>query len=68
MHLLARAIEQAGSIDSDKIRLALENLKPHQGLIKKYDPAFTAENHDALGYQDYVMVQYVGNEIKPVGK
>ncbi|MEE4265875.1 MAG: ABC transporter substrate-binding protein [Desulfobacteraceae bacterium] len=68
MHLLALAIEQAGSTDGDKIRLALENLKPHQGLIKKYNPAFTPENHDALGYQDYVMVQYVGNEIKPVGK
>jgi len=68
MHLLALAIEQAGSTDGDSIRLALENLKPHQGLIKNYQPAFTPENHDALGYQDYVMVHYVGNEIKPVGK
>jgi branched-chain amino acid transport system substrate-binding protein len=68
MHLLARGIEQAGSTDGDKIRMALENLKPHQGLIKNYTKAFTPESHDALGYQDYVMVRYVGNEIKPVGK
>jgi branched-chain amino acid transport system substrate-binding protein len=68
MHLLARGIEQAGSTNGDKIRMALENLKPHQGLIKNYTKAFTPENHDALGYQDYVMVRYVGNEIKPVGK
>ena len=68
MHLLALAIEQAGSTDGDKIRVALENLKPYQGLIKTYKPAFTPQNHDALGYQDYVMVHYVGNEIKPVGK
>ena len=68
MQILARAIEQAGSTDGDKIRLALESLKPYHGLIKNYDPAFTPENHDALNYNDYVMVRYVGDEIKPVSK
>lgn len=66
LHLLARAIAQAGSTDSDKVREALESLKePYQGLIKTYDKPFSAENHDALGPSDYVMVRYEGNSIVP---
>jgi branched-chain amino acid transport system substrate-binding protein len=66
MHLVALAIEQAGSTDADKIREALENLKtPYEGLIKTYTKPFTAENHDALGPDDYIMVRYEGNKIVP---
>jgi branched-chain amino acid transport system substrate-binding protein len=68
MHIVARAIEQAGSTDGDKLRVTLENLKPYQGLIKYYNPAFTPTEHDALNYKDYVMVRYVGNEIRPVSQ
>jgi branched-chain amino acid transport system substrate-binding protein len=66
MHLVARAIEQAGSTDGDKIRQALENLEPHQGLIKYYERAFTPDNHDAINENDYVMVRFVGDEIRPI--
>jgi len=66
MHLVAMAIEKAGSTDGDKIRQALENLGGYDGLIKTYNPPFTAANHDALGPDDYVMVHYQGNEIHPV--
>ena len=67
MHLVALAIEQAGSTDGDAIRAALEDLKaPYQGLIKTYTKPFSATNHDALGPGDYVMVHYEGENVVPV--
>jgi branched-chain amino acid transport system substrate-binding protein len=66
MHLLAKAIDQAGSTDGDAIRQALESFGKHDGLIKTYDPPFTAENHDALNENDYIMVRFNGNTILPV--
>lgn len=66
MHLLAMAIEKAGSTDGNAIRQALESIGTYEGLIKTYKQPFTAENHDALGPDDYVMVRYVGNDIHPV--
>lgn len=68
MHLVALAITKAGSTDGDKVRQALENLGRHEGLIKTYDPPFSAENHDALNENDYIMVHYVGDQIQPVTK
>jgi branched-chain amino acid transport system substrate-binding protein len=66
MHLLALAIDQAGSDDSDKVREALENLKaPYAGLIKTYNKPFSPENHDALGPEDYIMVRYEGEKLVP---
>ena len=66
MHLLALAIEQAGSTDGDAVRAALEDLKaPYQGLIKTYNKPFSAENHDALGPNDYIMVQLRGRQDRP---
>jgi branched-chain amino acid transport system substrate-binding protein len=65
MHLLAMAIQEAGSTDGEKIRQALENLGTYEGLIKTYKQPFTADNHDALTPDDYVMVHFVGNEIHP---
>jgi branched-chain amino acid transport system substrate-binding protein len=67
MHILAKAIEEAGSADADAVRTALENPKaPYQGLIKTYDRAFTPDNHDALGPNDYIMVRYDGDNVVPV--
>ncbi len=67
MHLLARGIDAAGSTDGEAIRAALEDLdEPYEGLIKTYTKPFSAENHDALGPDDYIMVRYVGNTITPV--
>jgi branched-chain amino acid transport system substrate-binding protein len=66
MHILALAIAQAGSTDGDAVRAALEDLKtPYEGLIKTYKQPFTAENHDALGPDDYIMVHYEGDKIVP---
>jgi branched-chain amino acid transport system substrate-binding protein len=47
-HILALAINKAGSTDREKIRTALEQIKSYQGLIKNYQPPFTATWHEAL--------------------
>jgi branched-chain amino acid transport system substrate-binding protein len=66
MHLLAAAIQQAGSTEGDKIRVALETLKtPVEGLIKTYTQPFSQDDHDALGPGDYIMVRYEGEKIVP---
>jgi branched-chain amino acid transport system substrate-binding protein len=67
MHLVALAIEQAGSADGPRIRDALENLKAeYKGLIKTYRRPFTADQHDALTDEDYIMVVWRSGKIVPV--
>ena len=66
MHLMAKAIDQAGSTDGDAIRKALESLGRHEGLIKTYDKPFSPDNHDALNENDYIMVRFVDKKITPV--
>jgi branched-chain amino acid transport system substrate-binding protein len=60
-HLLARAIDQAGSTDRRKIRDALERLGPYDGLLRRYAPAFTKRRHDALGPEQLFMARYTSD-------
>jgi len=57
-HLLARAIDQAGSTDRARIRDALENLPPYNGLVRRYARPFTPQRHDALGPEQLFMARY----------
>jgi len=67
LHLVALAIEQAGSTEGSKVREALENLKTeYKGLIKTYKRPFTPDQHDALTDDDYIMVVWKGGKIVPV--
>ena len=66
MHLLAKAIDLAGSTDGDAIREALYRIESHEGLIKTYEKPFSPDNHDALGPDDYIMVHYLGDKITPL--
>jgi branched-chain amino acid transport system substrate-binding protein len=67
LHMVALAIQQAGSTEGPKVRDALENLKAeYKGLIKTYKPPFTADQHDALTDDDYIMVVWKGGKIVPV--
>src|SRR5215831_12707406 len=66
MRMLALSIGQAGATDGDKVRQALENIDRYEGLIKTYTHPFTAENHDALNENDYIMVHYRGENIEPI--
>jgi branched-chain amino acid transport system substrate-binding protein len=55
MRVLAAAIEQAGSTDGPKIRLALENLRhPVAGVVKTYEHPFGPGNHEAIQSTDIV--------------
>lgn len=61
-HLLARAINKAGSTDRSKIRTALEQLGPYQGLVRRYDRPFTAERHDALSAENIFFARYTADD------
>ena len=58
MHILARAIDQAGSTDRAAVRDALEKLRQHRGLVKTYAPPFTPARHEALSERELLIARY----------
>lgn len=58
VHLVARAVEKAGTTDRGAIRAALENLDRYEGLVRVYDPPFSPDNHEALGFEDYTLATF----------
>jgi hypothetical protein len=66
MHLVAMAIEKAGSTNGDAIRQGFYKIDSYDGLIKKYNKPFTPDNHDAIGENDYIWTRFIGQEILPV--
>lgn len=66
VHLLAQAIEKAGSTRREAVREALEKLEYHAGLVRDYAPPFTPQRHDALMPQDYRMARFVNGVIIPL--
>ena len=61
IHMLALAIERAGSTDRAAVRSSLEDLGRYEGLMRDYDPPFTAERHDALDARDFRLSRYDGS-------
>lgn len=57
-HMLAQAIELAGSTERSAVRDALEQVKDYRGLVKYFAQPFTPANHDALGVEDVFMARY----------
>jgi branched-chain amino acid transport system substrate-binding protein len=57
-HILALAINQAGSTDRARVRDALEKVKNYRGLIKNYPQPFTATRHEALGSDELLMTRF----------
>ena len=57
-HILARAIEIAGSTDRGAIRDALEQVKDYHGLTGNYAQPFTTERHDALAMDQVFIARY----------
>ncbi|MEI7613392.1 MAG: ABC transporter substrate-binding protein [Betaproteobacteria bacterium] len=61
-HLLARAINKAGTTDRKKIRDALEQLGPYDGLVRRYAKPFTPTRHDALSPENVFFSRYTTDE------
>ncbi len=58
VHLLARAIDRAGSTDREAIRDALESGIAYDGLVRHYEHAFSPQNHDALSPKQVFMARF----------
>lgn len=58
VHILAKAIERAGTTDRAAVRDSLEAHIFHDGLVKRYAPAFTENNHDALSPDDLFLARF----------
>lgn len=56
-HLIALAVNKAGSTRGDDVREALENLPPFEGAVRRYAPAFTAASHEALTAREVLFVR-----------
>lgn len=65
MHLVALAIQAAGSINGDAIRQGFYKIDRYDGLIKTYVKPFSETKHDALESKDYVWAQFIDNQIMP---
>jgi branched-chain amino acid transport system substrate-binding protein len=62
--LLAAGIKQAGTVDGDKIREALETLDvPIKGVIKDYNKPFTPSEHEAIKPSDAKFVRQVSGKL-----
>ncbi len=61
-HLLARAIDRAGSTDRAKIRSALERLGPYDGLVQQYARPFSPARHDALSAANIFFARYTTDD------
>lgn len=57
-HILARAINLAGSTDRAKVRDALEQVRNYYGLVRKFDRPFTPERHEALQQSDLFFARF----------
>lgn len=61
-HLLAKAVNRAGSTDRAKIRDALEKLGAHDGLVQRYPKPFTTDRHDALSADNVFFARYTADD------
>lgn len=58
MHILARAINLAGSADRAKVRDALEQVRDYDGLMRRYERPFAPGRHDAAGMAQIVFTRF----------
>lgn len=58
MHILALAINKAGTTDRTAVHNALEEVTDYDGLIMSYKQPFTKTRHEALSFQNVVMARY----------
>ena len=56
-HLLAMAVDKAGTTQGPQVRAALHSLPAFEGAVRRYAPAFTPQRHDALGEREVLFVR-----------
>ncbi|MBF0231513.1 MAG: DctP family TRAP transporter solute-binding subunit, partial [Desulfamplus sp.] len=56
--IFAEAIRMAGSLNREEIRTQMENIKEFEGIWRSYTPPFSAERHDALTEDDFIMARF----------
>ncbi|AWK85202.1 ABC transporter substrate-binding protein [Azospirillum thermophilum] len=57
-HILARAIDLAGTTDRAAVRDALEKVEDYDGLVKYYKHPFTPTQHEALAPDNLLMARF----------
>ncbi|MBP2232128.1 branched-chain amino acid transport system substrate-binding protein [Azospirillum agricola] len=57
-HILARAIDLAGTTDRAAVRDALERVEHYQGLARTFDRPFTPDRHEALTEKELLMARF----------
>ena len=57
-HILAMAVNLAGSTDRRAVRDALEKVGPYRGLLRHYQQPFTPQRHEALDEKAVFMSRY----------
>jgi branched-chain amino acid transport system substrate-binding protein len=68
-HILARAVDLAGSTDRARVRDALERVRSYDGLVRRFDPPFTPARHEALQRADLFFARYrADGALVPVGQ
>ena len=58
IQLVALGMRQVSAGAADTLFEALQALPDHKGLIRKYEPAFTADRREALDPADFKLVRY----------
>lgn len=68
-HILAKAIDKAGSTDRAAVRDALEAVPSHRGLVRDYAPPFAPGRHDALSPDQVFLARFgAGGVIVPLDR
>ena len=57
-HILARAVDLAGSTDRAKVRDALEQVRNYDGLVRRFERPFAPERHEALRQSDLFFARF----------
>ena len=61
VHMLVAAIKSAESLNSEKLRIALENIDQYEGLFKNFKRPFSKDKRDALTTDDYILARFNEN-------
>ncbi len=67
-HLIALAIQAAGTTEGPKVRDGFYKVPAYAGLIKTYEAPFAPDRHDALKPDDYIFASFRNGEIVAVSK